>query len=272
MVAATARPVLLGVDGSPGDAVAIRMSIIEAALRNRPIRVVAGSPPFQSRSGRWPSPHGPQQAQTAARARLRATGRVDDTLAGTVSHAPLSDVLIEESPGAEVVITVAEIAAMVAPYSATPILAANEAPTISGPVLVCVDATAPCASALDYAFDAATARGVPLRPVFVWTALPVAVFSAIEPHDVLAAHAEADRLLAEVLVGWGDKYADVPVQRHEIRAATVEGALLRATASACLAVVGGRSSPSGAGRSVGPVTRAVMTRAQCPVAVVRLEE
>jgi nucleotide-binding universal stress UspA family protein len=139
-----------------------------------------------------------------------------------------------------------------------------------GPVVVGVDGRPESDAALDFAYDTARIRGVPLRMVHVWDvpsafAWDPSTFGDI--HD--RSEAAAWGLLAELADRWQSKYPGVEVVRDARQAHRVLG-LLDATseAAAGLLVVGGRRHSQVANLLLGSVARRVLQHADCPVAVI----
>jgi nucleotide-binding universal stress UspA family protein len=126
--------------------------------------------------------------------------------------------------------------------------------------------------AIAFAFEEAALRGVPLVAVHVWSGDPAGGLGTVDPYryDLSAAWSAADRLLAEALAGWADRYPQVRVERQPRYDANVERAMLDAAEEAGLVVVGARRFPAFSPLLLGPVPRALIQRAACPVAVVRL--
>ena len=74
--------------------------------------------------------------------------------------------------------------------------------------------------------------------------------------------------MAESLAGWREKYPDVDVREHVIRALPAE-ALIGESEGADLLVVGSRGRGGFGGLLLGSVSHTVLQHAHCPVAVVR---
>ena len=91
--------------------------------------------------------------------------------------------------------------------------------------------------------------------------------SSIRSDDWQMFAQEDEALVAESLTGWQEKYPDVTVRRHSVRAFPV-GALAHQSKNACLVVVGTRGRGGFAGLALGSVSQGVMHRARCPVAIV----
>lgn len=122
-------------------------------------------------------------------------------------------------------------------------------------------------AALAFALDAASARGVPLIAVHTWSDL-VANPQIAPLVDWDAVEADEQAVLAEQLAGWGEKYPDVRVHRRVIRDRAAH-ALVEESRRAQLVVVGSRGRSAAAGLLLGSVSRAVLHRSYCSVAIVR---
>lgn len=120
------------------------------------------------------------------------------------------------------------------------------------PVVVGVDGAQLDNPAVEFAFDAASARGVPLVAVHV--------------RD--ESMTDAQRLLSERLAGWREKYLDVEV-RPTVRTGRPAPALVEESRSAQLVVVGSRGRRGLAGLTLGSVSHALLHHSHCPVAIAR---
>ena len=78
---------------------------------------------------------------------------------------------------------------------------------------------------------------------------------------------ERREALSEQLAGWREKYPDVPVTEVVERSHPVE-ALVRASRTADLVVVGCRGRGGFGGMLLGSVSQGLIRHADCPVAVV----
>jgi nucleotide-binding universal stress UspA family protein len=123
---------------------------------------------------------------------------------------------------------------------------------------------------VEFAFEEAERRGVPLAAVHTW-AHPV----PRDPADIPSGYDEAElreaRVLSEALVGWTDKYPDVEVHRRLVRA-RARPTLIEASSRAQLAVVGSHGRGGFTGMLLGSVGHALLHHARCPVAVVPRED
>jgi nucleotide-binding universal stress UspA family protein len=275
-------PVVVAVSGTPADVPAVHLAAAEAILRRRPLHVLATYEPPPEPADRAASATalaGARLAMTEALLWLRASHPDLSVDCRVLPGDPAVLLVTRSGSAAEVVVPVstpvhgvATVGERVAAYARCPVLVSHAASTPGGDVVVALDGIAPAEPLLRYGFDAAALRGVPLRPMLVWNALPDAAFGALNPFafDRAAADVEADRLLAEEVAGWSEKYPDVAVHRQALHAPDVATALQHFSADAALIVVGARGRAARSGSALGGVSRRLIRVARCPVAVVRL--
>ncbi|MFC4944965.1 universal stress protein [Pseudonocardia sp. GCM10023141] len=283
------RTVVVGIDGSEHALRAARWGAAEAGRRNIALRLVHALD--------WLSDHPSETSDLGRRAREVESTRARGLLAAAQRAAQEArpdleveqqliighpvEVLAAESRAAEIVVVgasgVGRIEGMLAgsvpvalvTHAGCPVVvvrgvehtAADESTL---PVVVGVDGSPISETAIAFAFDAASARGVPLVAVHTWAER--FVDPAIKPLTEWTAGDE-HALLAERLAGWNEKYPDVAVRRvlEEGRAARV---LLGQSQRAQLVVVGTHGSGELTGLLLGSVGNTLVHKARCPVAVV----
>jgi nucleotide-binding universal stress UspA family protein len=140
-----------------------------------------------------------------------------------------------------------------------------------GPVLLGVGMSGDDDPMIDFAFEEAYLRRVPLLAAHVWSGIPDSALGAVSPYayDLPGARAVADRALAETLAGWAEKYPDVRVDRMPLYDPNPARTMRDASTLAGLIVVGARRHGRRSSQLLGTVTRALLQHAGCPVAVVR---
>ncbi|MCT7356676.1 universal stress protein [Streptomyces sp. 15-116A] len=285
--------VVVGVDGSASGLAAVEAAAREARLRGAGLRVVHAFfwPAMHVPLG--PSPVGPPEGGLRNMAdrlvreaveRARVTAPEVEVSHVVVTGEPLT-VLESQSRGAELVVVgsrgmggfvgllVGSTAVHLAAHGRCPVLVVREQPHEGGPVVVGVDGSAAGEQAVEFAFAEAALRKAPLVALHAWTTwnapLPPpkdASMPYANPPGALAG--EEERLLAEALAGHQERYPDVVVEHKVVQGGTRE-ALIEASRSAQLVVVGARGRGGFAGLLLGSVSQALLHHADCPVAVVR---
>jgi nucleotide-binding universal stress UspA family protein len=134
-------------------------------------------------------------------------------------------------------------------------------------VVVGVDGTASCSSALEFAFRAAAQRGIRVTAVHAWTPDLPADLEAVAG-TVAGSEAIAHTVLEQALSPWRSRFIDVPVEARLV-CGNPTRALIRESEGAALVVVGCRGRGSARARAFGSVSRAVTRDARCPAVVVR---
>lgn len=121
---------------------------------------------------------------------------------------------------------------------------------------------------VEFAFAEAQRRGTGVRALRTWLYPQTLPGSIVVPPDEAAAQTARETAEVEELLGRARKaFPDVPV-RIETRLAVPEEALVEASESAGLVVVGARRHRHRLALPVGRVTSRVLHHAHCPVAVV----
>ncbi|GAA2143436.1 universal stress protein [Kitasatospora kazusensis] len=139
----------------------------------------------------------------------------------------------------------------------------------AGGVLAGVHGRDPEQPVLDFAFEAAVRRELPLLAVHAWSYPLVAGAGRALPPVFEEGHikAEQDRLLAEVLAGYRQEYPGVKVETLSVRSGAARE-LVALSAAHQLVVVGRHGTARGPLGRLGSVSQAVVQHGQCPVAVV----
>ena len=142
----------------------------------------------------------------------------------------------------------------------------------TGPVVVGVDGSDASESAIDFAFEAARTRGVPLLAVHAWDSSPVQGFRRTFHLHVDHEQADTEQLaeLTAVLADRTERYSGVAVQpvvrRGRARAALLDYAREQ---GASLLVVGAKGVGNVLEQALGSTSRALLAHADVPLAVVR---
>ncbi|MFI1466409.1 universal stress protein [Streptomyces wuyuanensis] len=285
--------VVVGVDGSESGLAAVEEAAREARWREASLRVVHAFIWARMHVPLGPSSYGPPEGglrnmadRLVAEAVERAASTAPEVEVGSVvvSGEPLT-VLETESQGAELVVVgsrgmggfvglmVGSTAVHLSAHGRCPVLVVREPSHAGGPVLVGVDGSPASEAAVDFAFAEAALRGsgvLALHAYTPWNApLPPPQDPSMPYANPPGAVTEAEeRLLAEVLAGRRQTYPGVPVEHAVVRGDTRK-ALIEASASAQILVVGARGRGGFKGLLLGSVSQAMLHHAHCPVAVVR---
>lgn len=280
--------IVVGVDGSPSSDLALGCAIEEATRRALPLHIIHafsyGYP--MTDAGMGYEINGLRQLADGVRKdAVSRARRANPELAITWSQ-PASrpaPAILEAAETADTVIVGARgmsaargvflgsVSVQVAAHASCPVVIVHDTPEpgAGSPVVVGVDGSDVSNSAIAYAFEQASSRGVGLTVVHAWWLDHVedAAAAAIWTVDWQTFATEEQALVVESLAGWEEKYPDVAVRRHSVRGLPVE-ALIRQSENACLVVVGTRGRGGFGGLLLGSVSQGVMHRAKCPVAIV----
>ncbi|MGD9527138.1 universal stress protein [Pseudonocardia sp.] len=282
--------VVVGVDGSEAASEAVRWAAGEAARRGAVLRLVAvcewPRPGFAAYDGLGHdvavSPLATTRAAVDAAADLARATDADVRIETSVRSGFALPCLLKESRRTGLVVVggrgcggapgmrVGSVAYGLAARADCPVVVVHgraQQPD-TRPVVVGVDGSAVSDAALEFAFDAAAARGVPLVAVHVrWDmALPSSTLPA--GMDRQEAEAHGREVLASCVARWSAKYPDVPVEQV-VRSDLPAQALLERASGAQMVVVGSHGRGPVRRALLGSVSHALVHQAPCPVAVVR---
>jgi nucleotide-binding universal stress UspA family protein len=286
-------PIVVGVDGSSSALAAVKWAADECARHHVPLRLVHGySLPVRGY---------PEIIMTGNEIRKAIEDQAQDWLAEAVAAARaaapevevttevLNDsgthLLIQESRDARLMVLgsqgLGNVTGLLVGSTALALAAHAKCPTVvvrgtslpDGPVVVGVDGSPTSEAALAFAFEAASMRGCPLTAIMCWQDFMVeSAYSASRfTVDWGQVEGEEQRLLAQRLAGWQEKYPDVAVHRVVLRDRPVR-ALMRYGAEAQLVVVGSHGHGGFAGMLLGSTSQALVYNAPCPLAIVRPAE
>jgi nucleotide-binding universal stress UspA family protein len=283
------RPIVVGIDDSPGSDAALRWAIDDAGARKVPVRVVHAYHWEYARTqiSEYVDTPGTDlytSVRTAKGLIAKAIDRareLDATveIRGDAVDGDAAQVLIGESHYANTLVlgsrhlkafgsaVLGSVGATAAARSECPAVVVRGPaglPDEGAGVVVGVDGTEAAETVLGFGFDHASQHRVPLRAVLCWhpDALAAMSWRADPP-----APARAEAWLSEALGGWREKYPDVVVHAEVIRAHPVAG-LVSASTAQYLLVVGNHGRHAVRGTLLGSVSQGVLHHATCPVAVV----
>ncbi|MGF0319164.1 universal stress protein [Nocardia fluminea] len=280
----TARPVVVGVDGSAHALSAVRWAAQQAALHHAPLHLVHAigtgwdfGPRLGVVSLRNQAYHDEGLAALATAEHIARQAAAPDTLdisTELVWPAP-APVLAKKSRTARHLVVgsrgmdafdralLGSVSSALVRRSVCPIVVIppSDKPDSDLPIVVGVDGSAASARAIDVAFDEAAARDVEVVAVLAWTEEETGA-SATERAEY------AQAVLSQNLAGYAEKYPQVRVRRI-VAEDDPARRLLQESANAQLIVVGSRGRHRLAGFALGSVSRAVLDRSAVPVLVAR---
>ena len=286
----TATPIVVGVDGSESSLEAVVWAVRECERHQVSLRLVhvcavpaVDYPDFMLSKNRVREAFEDQGLAMLAAASTAGTDAASDVEVETaLVSGDVIPMLLEESRTARMVVLgsrglggftgqlVGSTAVGLSAHGRCPVVVARGNPADDGPVVVGVDGSPASEAAIGFAFEAASTRGVPLTAAMTWTDFIVdSPYSGMRLAIDWARVEEAEqRLLAERLAGWQEKFPDVHVDRLVLRDRPVR-ALLRLAETAQLLVVGSRGHGGFGGMLLGSTSQALVYHAPCPLAVVR---
>ncbi|ELP69120.1 universal stress protein [Streptomyces turgidiscabies] len=263
----TTRHVVVGVDGSVVAVRALDLAADEAALRATTLEIVYAVPDLDEA---WP-----ELASAASRVAYRHPGLPVVTVpVGGHPAAVLAErgreaaltVVGHRSPGELAGTVLDSVSRSLAAHAHGPLLVirGDSPPHLHNEVLLVLDADADADTAA-YAIHEAGLRGAGLR-ILRPPAYRRPASAPVQPRrsEAAAAHVVP---AGDVLVGQGERYPRVQRETQDAGPASTQ-ALLEATRTSDLVVIGCRSGSGGHGRHLGSGTRMLLNRAHCPVLVV----
>ncbi|MEV4536634.1 universal stress protein [Asanoa sp. NPDC049518] len=271
------RPVVVGVDGSPTSIAAVDYAAALATRRNAPLLLLHGYVHPLGYGAACVSPYTPAVPDP----RADGANMLDRLATAAAREHPYLEVataqvaaggataLIARSCFAEAVVVghrglrgyaeavVGSVGSQVAARATGPvvIVRAIASGRVDAPVVVGVDGSAGGIPALEFAFEEAAQRALPLLAVHV-----------TDERERPAWLAES--LLDTAVAPWAAKYPRVDVRRQVRPASVAEQAMVDVSGHASLVVVGSRGRGGVAGLLLGSVSQALVHQARCPVAVV----
>ncbi|QKW48627.1 universal stress protein [Streptomyces buecherae] len=285
--------VVAGVDGSTSSLAAVEVAAREAQSRGVGLRLVhaylwpamalpLGAPAMGPSEGglrevavRVVDEARERATAVAPEVQVSRTVVTGDPLTVLESQSRLADLVVVGSRGMGgfVGLMVGSTAVHLTARAQCPVLVVREPGDEAGAVVLGVDGSGAAARAVDFAFTEAALRGAGVRAVHCWTTWnaptpPPRDVSMPYANEPGALAASAERLLSQALAGRQERFPDVAVERQVVHGGTRE-ALIEASRTARLLVVGARGRGGFTGLLLGSVSQAMLHHAHCPVAVVR---
>ncbi len=256
------RPaVVAGVDASQASRAAVRWAAGEAARRDSPLKLIhihseqddfaMGQDNLTAASVAWEAEPGVPTEHELRR------GAIADQLVTASKTAQLL-VLGTHGFGALRGTPIGSVAEDVAGRAWCPVVVVRGLTPGRGGVVVGVDPSGNSERALVFALDTALARNTGLVVVHAWDD------SVLEAGaDLATVEAAEERALEDRIGAWRGKYPGVGIRLEVVRDRNVARALIRVIPDAGLIVIGSN------GTGLGTTAHALLSRARCPVALVR---
>jgi nucleotide-binding universal stress UspA family protein len=288
------KHLIVGIDGSPESEAAMAWALEEASRRDLEVELIyaLAVPVVSDAYGMVMTRPDIDELTDYSRKLLDAAlasaqaAAPDVTVSARLASGPPAAVLIEASKHAEGLVVgtrglgaisgklLGSVSVRLAGKAASPVYVVppewRERPAPGGSVLVGVDGSEHSDAALRLALEEARCRGTGLTVLCAyhvpWLARPV------EP-ELIAEFEESERWLADKTINESlervrhHAYSDVPIEQLTVKAMPAD-ALVAASRSAVLTVVGSRGRRSLSRAILGSVSRALMQEAERPVAVV----
>lgn len=290
---AKGQGIIVGADGSPASDAAIRWAAEDAALRHLSLTVVHVVNPAVTQWPHGPLPDGVAvwQENEGRRiltdalkiARDAAKGNPAVSVASEMYSSATIPTFVDLTNDAELIVVgnkgrgalarglLGSVSSSLLRHAHCPVAVVRDeqarTPSLvdRAPVLVGIDGSPASELATQLAFDEASRRRVDLVAVHAWSDAEIIELPGL---DWSAVKGEEERLLAEQLAGWQERYPDVTVHRHLVcdRPARV---LVEKSETAQLVVLGSHGRGVFAGALLGSVGNAVVQSVHTPVIVAR---
>lgn len=286
------RGIVVGVDGSPPSTAAVCWAAHDAALRNLPLDLVhlmnpvaIGRPMIHQPEGFtvWQENEGHRILADALKiARDAAKDHPRMRVEGELMFSATVPALLDLSKEAELVVAgsygrgalgrglTGSVSASLVRQAHCPVAIIRDEDSRMpdpehAPILVGIDGSPASDLAIAIAFDEASRRRVNLVAMHAWSDTEILELPGL---DWSAVKDEEERILAEGLAGWHERYPDVTVHRLLVCDRPAR-ALVDISESAQLVVVGSHGRGRFTGTLLGSVGNAVVQAVHVPVIVAR---
>lgn len=280
--------ILVGVDGSDPSNAAVVWAAREAAMRHVPLKLIhmvnAAVPmypemPLSMGMGMWRDEDGRRILQHAVKVAedIVGTGR-PIPITSEMKCSPPVPTLAQLSLDAEMIVVgshgrsavarglLGSVSSGVLRRANCPVAVIRDEDVSAGaPVVVGIDGSPASELATAIAFEEASRRGAELKAVHAWSDIEAVELPGL---DWTIFKEDADRILAERLAGWQERYPDVTVHRVVVCDRPARQ-LIKQAQSAQLMVVGSHGRGAVGAMLLGSVSNAVVHSTSTPVIVAR---
>jgi nucleotide-binding universal stress UspA family protein len=284
--------IIVGVDGSPASDAAVSWAAHEAVMKGVPLTLMHVADPMgptwsqakllEELAG-WQETEGRGILANASKiARDIAADTAQLTINGELQFSATVPTLVERSKDAELIVVGTHgrgglargflgsvssglVRSAHCPVAVIPDAEPRMAHPTQAPVLVGVDGSPASELATEIAFDEASRRRVGLIALHAWSDRELVEIPGV---DWPAVKAEEERLLAEALAGWQERYPDVTAEKLLVCDRPAR-ALVETSESAQLVVVGSHGRSALTRMLLGSVSNAVVQSTHTPVIVAR---
>lgn len=280
--------ILVGVDGSDPSNAAVVWAAREAAMRHVPLKLIhmvnAAVPmypemPLSMGMGMWRDEDGRRILQHAVKVAedIVGTGR-PIPITSEMKCSPPVPTLVQLSLDAEMIVVgshgrsavarglLGSVSSGVLRRANCPVAVIRDEDVSAGaPVVVGIDGSPASELATAIAFEEASRRGAELKAVHAWSDIEAVELPGL---DWTIFKEDADRILAERLAGWQERYPDVTVHRVVVCDRPARQ-LIKQAQSAQLMVVGSHGRGAVGAMLLGSVSNAVVHSTSTPVIVAR---
>ncbi|WP_216216604.1 universal stress protein [Amycolatopsis aidingensis] len=280
--------IVVGVDGSDSALLAVRWAASEARRRDLPLRLlhigvtyplIARGPDegIVEQGNEWVASAAGVAAEAAPGVRTERKVALGDPAQMLVEASERARMLVLGSRGLGgfASLLLGSVAVTVAAHAHCPVvvLRGSGLPRADAPIVAGLDGSPAGEAAVAFAFEQASLCAAPLIAAHTWHESALDGAWVAEPYaiDVTETQEGEQRLLAERLAGWREKYPDVEARAEVLHTRWPAKGLLEAAAAAQLIVVGSRGRNTLTGLLLGSTSQALLHKAECPVAVVRPE-
>ncbi|WP_101784521.1 universal stress protein [Nonomuraea indica] len=276
--------IVVGVDGSVSATAAVEWAAADARRRGLGLRIVHVCEQWAATMAA-----GEAAADYCAGALEAAADHARELAPGVeVSTGMLSggviDALIRESTAAESVVVgsrglggfagmlLGSVGLNLAGHAAGPVVVVRGPSVVQhGQVVVGYDGSEHSTAAMEYAVEQARSRDAQLYVLTAWQMPMFSPYAAAYSDLLQEAYEEEVRMARAWVVPWRERHPDVRIVDEQVSEHPVS-ALVKASASADLVVVGSHGRGGFASAVLGSVSHGVLHHVTCPVAVVRPRE